>query len=99
MAIYLKDKASSWYLDNIENVTRCKSRWSFYEIIIGLYDRFIHELSIQMAMQKFHEVKYTTHSGVQGFYHNLEWYVARIIHAPAQYTFKTRLMMGLPISI
>jgi hypothetical protein len=38
MAIYLKDKASSWYLDNVENVTQRKSRWSFYKIIIGLYD-------------------------------------------------------------
>jgi hypothetical protein len=50
-------------------------------------------------MTKFHEVKYTTHSGVRGFYHNLEWYAARMIHALDQYTFKTRLMMGLPMSI
>jgi hypothetical protein len=52
-----------------------------------------------MATMKFHEVKYTAHSGVRGFYHDLEQYMARMIHALDQYTFKTRLMMGLPISI
>jgi hypothetical protein len=52
-----------------------------------------------MATMKFHKVKYTASGGVIRFYHNLERYTARMIHAPDQYTFKTCLMMGLPISI
>jgi hypothetical protein len=48
---------------------------------------------------RFHEVKYATSGGIIGFYHDLERYVARMIHAPDQYTFKTCLMMGLPVSI
>ena len=98
-AIFLKDKASAWYLDNVESVTRRRRQWTFKKIITGLYDRFIHESSIQTATTKFHEVKYTANSGVRGFYHDLERYAARMIHAPDQYTFKTRLMMGLPVAI
>jgi hypothetical protein len=98
-AVFLKDKASAWYLDNVDSVTRRRRQWTFKKIITGLYDRFIHESSIQTATTKFHEVKYTANSGVRGFYHDLERYAARMIHAPDQYTFKTHLMMGLPMAI
>jgi hypothetical protein len=50
-------------------------------------------------MTRFHEVKYATTGDVIGFYHDLERYAATMIHAPDQYTFKTHLMMGLPVSI
>jgi hypothetical protein len=52
-----------------------------------------------MATMKFYDVKYAASGGIIGFYHNLERYVARMIHAPDQYTFKTCLMMGLSVSI
>ena len=65
----------------------------------GLYDRFIHESSIQDATQKFYSVKYTTDGGVYGYYHELQRYSSRMIHEPDSYTFNTQLMMGLPSSI
>ena len=46
-------------------------------------------------MQKFYSVKYTTDGDVFSFYHELEWYVSRMIHEPDSYTFNTQLMMGL----
>jgi hypothetical protein len=52
-----------------------------------------------MARTRFHEVKYAASGGVIGFYHNLERYAARMIHALDQYMFKTCLVMGLPVSI
>jgi len=78
----------------------CQRRvWTFKDIITGLYDQFIHESSIQDTTQKFYSVKYTMDGGVYGFYHELEHYASRMIHAPNSYTFNTQLIMGLPASM
>jgi hypothetical protein len=97
--MYLDKKAKTWFNDNVEGINHQRQVWTFKDIITGLYDRFIHESSIQDATQKFYAVKYTTDGGVYGFYHELERYTSRMIHAPNSYTFNTQLMMGLPSSM
>jgi len=99
MAMYLDDKAKTWFNDNIKGINHRRRVWTFKDIITGLYDWFIHELSIQDATQKFYSVKYTMDGGVYGFYHELEHYVLRMIHALDSYTFNTQLMMGLLASM
>jgi hypothetical protein len=98
-AMFLDEDASQWFNDNIDSVLRKKRNWSFKSVITGLYDRFIHNASIQDATTKFYLVKYSTSGGVMGFYHDLDRYALRMIHAPDSYTFKTQLMLGLPASI
>jgi hypothetical protein len=80
MAMYLDEKVKTWFNDNIEGTNHQRRVWIFKDVITGLYDRFIHESSIQDATQKFYSVKYTTDGGVYGFYHELECYVSRMIH-------------------
>jgi hypothetical protein len=94
-AMYLDEKAKTWFNDNVEGINRWRWVWTFKDIITGLYDRFIHQSSIQDVTQKFYAVKYTTDGGVYGFYHELEHYVSRMIHVPNSYAFNTQLMMGL----
>jgi hypothetical protein len=96
---YLDEKAKTWFNDNVKGVNCRRRVWTFKDIITGLYDRFIHESSIQDATQKFYSVKYTTDGGVYGFYHEPEHYASRMIHEPDSYTFNTQLMMGLPSSM
>jgi hypothetical protein len=98
-AMYLDKKAKTWFNDNVEGINCRRRVWTFKDVITGLYDRFIHESSIQDVTQKFYSVKYTTDGGVCGFYHELERYTLRMIHAPNSYTFNTQLMMGLPSSM
>lgn len=98
-AMFLDEEASQWFNDNVDSVSRKKRNWSFKSVITGLYDRFIHDASIQDATTKFYSAKYTTSGGVMGFYHELDRYSSRMIHAPDSYTFKTQLMLGLPASI
>jgi len=97
--MYLDEKAKTWFNDNVEGINCWRWVWTFKDIITGLYDQFIHELSIQDVTQKFYSVKYTTDGGVYGFYHELKHYTSRMIHAPDSYTFNTQLMMELPSSI
>ena len=99
VAMFLTDKAHVWFNDNVESVTRRVRNWSFKDVITGLYDRFIHDASIQDATAKFYEVTYNPVTGVMGYYHDLERYAMRMIHRPDSYTFKTQLMMGLPTAI
>jgi hypothetical protein len=94
-AMYLSEEAKTWFNDNVEGINHQRQVWTFKDIITGLYDRFIHESSIQDATQKFHSVKYTMDGGVYGYYHELQRYALRMIHEPDSYTFNTQLMMGL----
>jgi hypothetical protein len=94
-AMYLDEKAKTWFNDNVEGINHQRWVWTFKDVITGLYDQFIHESSIQDATQKFYSVKYTTDGGVFGFYHELERYALRMIHEPDSYMFNTQLMMGL----
>jgi len=97
--MYLGEKAKTWFNDNVEGINCRRRVWTFKDVITGLYDRFIHESSIQDATQKFYSVKYTTDGGVYGYYHELQRYALRMIHEPDSYMFDTQLMMGLPSSI
>jgi hypothetical protein len=98
-AMYLGEKAKTWFNDNVEGINCQRRVWTFKDVITGLYDQFIHESSIQDATQKFYSVKYTMDGGVYGYYHELQRYASRMIHEPDSYTFNTQLMMGLPSSI
>jgi len=98
-AMYLSAQASTWFNDNVESASRRRRHWTFKRVVTGLYDRFIHESSIQDATHKFYAVKYATDGGVLGFYNDLERYAARMVHPPDNYTFKSQLLMGLPASI
>jgi len=71
-AMYLGKKAKTWFNDNVEGINRRRWVWTFKDVITGLYDRFIHESSIQDATQKFYSVKDTTDGGVYGYYHDLQ---------------------------
>jgi len=57
-AMYLDEKAKTWFNDNVKGVNCWRWVWTFKDVITGLYDQFIHESSIQDATQKFYSVKY-----------------------------------------
>jgi hypothetical protein len=71
-AMYLGEKAKTWFNDNVEGINRRRQVWTFKDVITSLYDQFIHESSIQDATQKFYSVKYTMDGGVYGYYHELQ---------------------------
>jgi hypothetical protein len=70
-AMYLDEKAKTWFNNNIKGDNCQRWVWTFKNVITGLYDRFIHKSSIQDVTQNFYSVKYTTDGSVFGFYHEL----------------------------
>ena len=97
--LFLKDKASAWYNDNVEGVSRQQHMWMFHGVITSLYNRFIHEATIQDATLKYNDLTFKAESGVMGFYYDLERYSKRMVQIPNPYSFRTRFMFGLPRSI
>jgi hypothetical protein len=99
LAMFLDGKASIWFNDNIDSMGQCQDNWTFKNVMTGLYDWFIHKASIQDAMQKFYDIKYSKELGVHGFYQDLDRYALCMIHQPNTYTFKLQFLMNLPQSI
>jgi hypothetical protein len=93
-AMYLDEKAKTWFNDNVEGVNHQSgcghSKTSSQVCMIGSYTSCLFR-----TLQKFYSVKYTTDGGVFRFYHELKRYTSRMIHEPNSYTFNTQLMMGL----
>jgi hypothetical protein len=88
--------ARVWYDDVVEGTVQGTRKWKFREVIIGLYNRFIHESSIQSAADRFQKVRYDPEKGLAAFSQELDRYAARMSSIPDAYTFKSQLMMGMP---
>ena len=54
--LFLKEKASAWYNNNVEGVTQQQHVWTFHGVITRRYDRFIHEATIQDATSKYNDL-------------------------------------------
>jgi len=68
IADYLKSRALSWYTDHIVLVTDNSMLWTFEEVVISLYDRFVYPSAVEDARQDLKQVEYTPAKGVQGVY-------------------------------
>jgi hypothetical protein len=61
-------EAKKWFNRHVLHVHRTQLTWSFKEVIIGLYDRFIHASMMQDAHAAFFAAHYSEEKGIQGFY-------------------------------
>jgi hypothetical protein len=93
---FLKGELETWFNDNVEGMSRSKQDWTFKEVISGIYDRFLHELSIQDVTERFYETRYDPKLGVLVFYNTLTMYAGKMIHLPDPYTFKLHVIDRLP---
>ena len=46
---FLDGKAKIWYHCHVVNVNRSCLRWTFKNLVLGLYDRFVHPSTMQGA--------------------------------------------------
>ena len=53
MAMFLENAALTWYGDNIDGGSHRNCEWSFEEVVIGLYDRFIHQGALRSTSDMF----------------------------------------------
>ncbi|KAF5381119.1 hypothetical protein D9615_003859 [Tricholomella constricta] len=94
--MYLKGPAAVWFTDNVDGINRRRWEWSLKDVITGLYDRFIHEASLQDAYVGFEGATYNNEGGISEFFHQLKRYAERMAMQPDPYTFKRRFLLGIP---
>jgi hypothetical protein len=65
---FIDGEAKKWSNQHVLHVRRTQLTWSFEEVIIGLYDRFIHASTMQDTRAAFFTACYSEEKGIQGFY-------------------------------
>ena len=68
----LKGLAADWFHLEVESFDRKVRDWTFTELVVAMYGRFIHEVTAQNATTKFYNAKYSKSKGVLAFYNDLE---------------------------
>ncbi|PPQ84565.1 hypothetical protein CVT24_006596 [Panaeolus cyanescens] len=93
---YLEGDAKQWYLHHVSSVRRAKMHWTFEEVILGLYERFVHPSTMQDAREQFRNTKYSKEKGAQGFYDRLLECTQNMSVYPDEYTICDTFVWGLP---
>ncbi len=73
---------------------------TFVNIILALYDRFIHDSALQDTHDAFQVARWDEDDNtVQGWKDNIQQLINNMDVAPDEYTIKNKFMIGLPIVI
>ncbi|KAK7447668.1 hypothetical protein VKT23_013924 [Stygiomarasmius scandens] len=102
----LEKDALFWFREEVQRVPDGFSanadpmayRWTFMQVINGLYRRFVHEASIATVADRFYEVQYSNEHGIKGVFSELKRYAqASCMPSPPDlYTFKRRIFEIIP---
>jgi hypothetical protein len=96
---FLDGEARSWYHRHVVNVNRSQLAWMFKQVIIRLYDRFIHLSTMQDACSAFFTARYSEDKGIQGFYDILEDHTQNMAVYPNMYQIVEMFLKGIPLYI
>jgi hypothetical protein len=94
----LKDAASKWYVNQIEDPYSSKE-WTFEDVICELFRKFVHGSSAQRALDAYNGVKYTYKTQVQTYHLELKLKSKLLIIEPDAYSFRMRFIDRLPLEI
>ncbi|KAF9256508.1 hypothetical protein L218DRAFT_1007298 [Marasmius fiardii PR-910] len=106
LAAFLKSSARHYYVDVVERLLEdfdsndpLKGRWTFMQVVAGLYRRFIHEASLTRVVDQYESVTYAKSRGVEGLFSTLKKHAKKLPTPPDLYNFKRRLYLLLPTSM
>jgi hypothetical protein len=96
---FLDGEARKWFHRHVVHIRRSRLDWTFEDVIIGLYDRFVHPSTMQDARQDFLRAKYTPDTGIQGYYDTLMDYAQNMVIYPDDYQIMEKFIRGIPADI
>ncbi|KAJ3991186.1 hypothetical protein F5050DRAFT_1872348, partial [Lentinula boryana] len=83
---YLEGNALRWFRDEVQkvldgfstsrNLDPLSYRWTFMQVVNGLYQQFIHEASISQVADKFNKVTYNRKDGAKVMFSELKRWAA-----------------------
>lgn len=95
----ISNEAREWFMSNVKNVERRQQRWTFGQVIMGLYDRFVKETTLDKTRESYASVRYTEKKGVSGFYDELTEKARLLMTYPSNQQIAERFFQGLPNSM
>jgi hypothetical protein len=83
----------------VVNINRSQLAWTFEQVIIRLYDQFVHLSTMQDARSAFFTACYSEDKGIQGFYDILEDHAQNMAMYPDTYQIVETFLKGIPLYI
>ncbi|KAG6855655.1 hypothetical protein C0995_005964, partial [Termitomyces sp. Mi166 len=68
---FINGKARNWFCHHVLHTNQDKQDWTFKEVLIRLYNRFVNAATMQEAHEAFRTAVYDTRTGIQTFYEEL----------------------------
>ncbi|KAG6885196.1 hypothetical protein C0992_005342 [Termitomyces sp. T32_za158] len=73
-----------------------KHDWTFKEVLIGLYNRFVNAATMQEACEAFQTAVYDAQTGVQTFYDDLVGHAQNMAVYPDEFTIRETFLDRIP---
>ena len=92
---WLEGEALNWYNRHVVESNRSIPYWTFWDVVKGLYNWFIHASSMQDTREGFRKVTYSVATGIQTFYDSLLDHAQNMAILPDDYTILEQFLAGL----
>ncbi|KAF7329543.1 Retrovirus-related Pol polyprotein from transposon 412 [Mycena kentingensis (nom. inval.)] len=96
---FLKGDARKWYDFYVTGPRREEENWTFAQVLVGLFDRFINTSAIQQAIADYDNVEFDHKTGVDGLLIQMKNTASRMLDAPSAMEFRKKFMRLMPSSI
>ncbi|KAG6870007.1 hypothetical protein C0995_015746 [Termitomyces sp. Mi166 len=68
---FINGEVQNWFRRHVLHTNWDKQDWTFKEVLIGLYNRFVNAATMQEAQEAFRTAVYDARTGIQTFYEEL----------------------------
>lgn len=96
VAEFLGPNPKRWYNRKVHSVRRTQLTWTFEEVIVAMYTRYVHPSSMQDARVAFEATRYNPAEGVQAFYETLQDHAENMRTYPDEYSMMDAFLKGIP---
>lgn len=92
----LKENAKEWLFHNVTSSGRQRVVWTFEDIIIALYQRFVVTDSFWQAEVNFHNIKWDDKRGPLGVAEDINRWASQMLEHPNEKMLRDKFMTSLP---
>ncbi|KAG6888573.1 hypothetical protein C0992_008152 [Termitomyces sp. T32_za158] len=93
---FIDGEVRNWFRQHVLHTNRDKHDWTFKEVLIGLYNRFVNAATMQEAREAFRTAVYDAQTGVQTFYDDLVGHAQNMAVYPDEFTIWETFLDGIP---
>ncbi|KAG6896207.1 hypothetical protein C0992_009713 [Termitomyces sp. T32_za158] len=93
---FMDGEAWNWFCRHVLHTNRDKSYWTFKEVLIGLYNRFVNAATMQEAHEAFRMAVYNARTGIQTFYNDLVSHAQNMAVYLDEFTIWETFLDGIP---